>query len=82
MPRALVIGGTGSIGRAVAVRLLEAGWHVDLTGRRRHALPARIEGLGGTFDVVDRDDDRALSVALCRRGVFVRDQSLTVFPRR
>jgi NAD(P)-dependent dehydrogenase (short-subunit alcohol dehydrogenase family) len=33
MPRALILGGTGAIGRATARRLLTAGWRVDLTGR-------------------------------------------------
>jgi NAD(P)-dependent dehydrogenase (short-subunit alcohol dehydrogenase family) len=33
MPRALILGGTGAIGRATARRLLTADWRVDLTGR-------------------------------------------------
>ena len=33
MPRALILGGTGAIGRATAGRLLDAGWDVDVTGR-------------------------------------------------
>ena len=39
MPRALVLGGTGLVGRAVARRLLGEGWQVDLTGRDPGHLP-------------------------------------------
>ena len=42
MPRALIVGGTGMIGRATAGRLLAAGWQVDLTGRDRAHLPADV----------------------------------------
>jgi nucleoside-diphosphate-sugar epimerase len=49
VPRALIVGGTGSIGRATARRLLAAGWHVDLTGRNPARLPADIAAAGGRF---------------------------------
>ena len=49
MPRALIVGGTGLIGRATARRLLAAGWQVDLTGRDPAHLPADIAASGGTF---------------------------------
>ena len=39
MPRALIIGGTGAIGRATAARLLTTGWHVDLMGRDPAHMP-------------------------------------------
>jgi NAD(P)-dependent dehydrogenase (short-subunit alcohol dehydrogenase family) len=35
MPSAAIIGGTGLIGRAVARRLLPAGWQITVTGRQR-----------------------------------------------
>jgi nucleoside-diphosphate-sugar epimerase len=54
MPRAFVIGGTGLVGRAVARRLLAAGWQVDLTGRDPTHLPADIAAAGGTFVALDR----------------------------
>jgi len=57
MPRALIVGGTGPIGRATARRLLTAGWHVDLTGRDRARLPADISAAGGKFLAADRHDD-------------------------
>ena len=46
MPRALIVGGTGSIGRATARRLLAAGWQVDLTGRNPARLPADLAAAG------------------------------------
>lgn len=64
MPRALVGGGTGLIGRATARRLLAAGWHVDLTGRTPAHLPADIAAAGGKFVAADRDDSDQLLAAL------------------
>jgi len=56
VPRALILGGTGSTGRATARRLLSAGWAVDLTGRNAARLPADIAAAGGTFTAADRAD--------------------------
>jgi len=64
MSRALVIGGTGVIGRATALRLLEAGWEVDVTGRDRGHMPAAVAEAGGRFVPAGRDDDRGLARAL------------------
>ena len=64
MPRALIIGGTGQIGRATAGRLLAAGWQVDLTGRDPAHMPAEIAAAGGKFVVADRDNSEQLLVAL------------------
>ena len=58
MPRALVLGGTGQVGVAVARRLGAAGWDVELTGRR----PPRVEVEGVRFlrsDRTDADDLRS-----------------------
>jgi nucleoside-diphosphate-sugar epimerase len=55
MPRALIIGGTGLVGRAAARRLLAAGWQVDLTGRDPAHVPADIVAGGGRFLAVERD---------------------------
>jgi NAD(P)-dependent dehydrogenase (short-subunit alcohol dehydrogenase family) len=42
MSRALILGGTGAIGRATAQRLLDVGWQADLTGRDPAHMPAAL----------------------------------------
>ena len=64
MPRALIVGGTGLIGRATARRLLAAGWQVDLTGRNHAHMPAEIAAAGGRFIAAERDDSDQLRAAL------------------
>jgi len=39
MKRAVILGGTGVLGRAIAWRLIRAGWAVDMTGRDRSRMP-------------------------------------------
>jgi nucleoside-diphosphate-sugar epimerase len=68
MRRALIVGGTGLIGRATARRLLSAGWQVDLTGRDPAHLPADIAASGGVFVGAERGDPTQLLAAL-RDGV-------------
>ncbi len=60
MPRALILGGTGLVGRAAARHLVAAGWEVDVTGRD----PARLADGGGHFIAADRHDGAALRAAL------------------
>jgi nucleoside-diphosphate-sugar epimerase len=60
MRRALIIGGTGLIGRAVASRLLAGDWQVDLTGRNAARMPASLTAAGARFFTVDRSDAAAL----------------------
>jgi len=64
MPRALIVGGTGLIGRAASRRLLAAGWQVDLTGRNPAHLPADLAAIGGKFIAVDRAEPAQLLAAL------------------
>ncbi len=64
MPRALIVGGTGLIGRATARALLAAGWQVDLTGRNPAHMPAEIASAGGRFIAAERDDSDQLLAAL------------------
>jgi nucleoside-diphosphate-sugar epimerase len=64
MPRALVLGGTGMIGRATALRLLAVGWRVDVTGRDPDHLPADVAAAGGRFVAADRADEAELLAAL------------------
>jgi nucleoside-diphosphate-sugar epimerase len=64
MPRALILGGTGAIGRATARRLLAAGWEVDVTGRNPARLPAELAAAGARFVAADRADDGRLRAAI------------------
>ena len=59
MPRALVLGGTGQVGVAVARRLLATGWDVDLTGRN----PLRLEVEDARFVRSERTDPADLRAA-------------------
>jgi nucleoside-diphosphate-sugar epimerase len=64
MSRALILGGTGQIGRAAARRLLASGWQVDLVGRDPAHLPADIADAGGRFVTADRGHPEQLRAAL------------------
>ncbi|MGH7882966.1 MAG: NAD-dependent epimerase/dehydratase family protein, partial [Candidatus Dormibacteraceae bacterium] len=63
MPRALVVGGTGLIGRATTRRLLAAGWEVDVTGRDRLHMPEDVAAAGGRFIAAHRNDANRLRTA-------------------
>ena len=63
MPRALILGGTGLIGRAAARHLLTAGWEVDVTGRNPAHMPADIAAAGGRFLASDYADAGQLATA-------------------
>ncbi|HEY7049241.1 MAG TPA: NAD-dependent epimerase/dehydratase family protein [Jatrophihabitantaceae bacterium] len=63
MPRALIVGGTGLIGRATARRLLDAGWQVDLTGRDPARCPADLARDGARFVAAERSDPDQLQAA-------------------
>lgn len=64
MPRALIIGGTGLIGRAAARRLLVSGWDVDVTGRHPEHLPTPLADAGARFVRAERHDAAQLRDAL------------------
>jgi len=64
MPRALILGGTGMIGRSTAVRLLAAGWEVDVTGRDPRHVPAEFEGEEATFLAASRDSPSEMATAI------------------
>ena len=56
MARALILGGTGAIGRATADRLNAAGWTVTITGRNPAAMPSSLTARGVGFIRSDRQD--------------------------
>jgi nucleoside-diphosphate-sugar epimerase len=58
--RAIILGGTGLLGRAAARRLLDAGWTVDLVGRHSSHVPHDLTIRGARFLAVDRRDGAAL----------------------
>ena len=64
MSRALILGGTGAIGRATARRLLAAGWQVDLAARDPSRLPRELTEAGARFVIAHRDDPHGLRAAL------------------
>lgn len=58
--RAVILGGTGAIGGATALRLAGAGWRVHVTGRDPTAVPEELARAGVTFHPVDRADSEGL----------------------
>lgn len=63
MPRAVLIGGTGMIGRAAARALATDGWEVVAVSRSG-TLPEGLAELGVESVVADREDDAQLRAAL------------------
>ena len=61
MPRAVILGGTGVLGRAAARHLLAADWTVDVTGRDPSRMPDDLISGGASFRASDRRDTGALA---------------------
>ena len=72
MLRAVLIGGTGMIGRAAARALAADGWEVVAVSRSG-ALPAGLAELGVESVVADREDDTQLRAAIGAGADFVLD---------
>ena len=72
MPRAVLIGGTGMIGRAAARALVADGWEVVAVSRSG-TLPAGLAELGVESVVADRADDSQLRAAIGTGADFVLD---------
>ncbi len=64
MARALILGGTGAIGRATADRLNAAGWDVTITGRNPSAMPGSLAARGVGFVQSDRQEPAGLLAPL------------------
>jgi nucleoside-diphosphate-sugar epimerase len=65
--QAFIIGGTGQIGRAIALRLRAAGWDVTVSHRGQRGIPAALSESGTKFVTLDREQPGALLSAL-RQG--------------
>src|ERR1700754_3319170 len=63
MPEALVIGGTGLVGRAGARRMPAAGGTGSVTRREPGHLPSDVAKAGARFVAANRDDAEALAAA-------------------
>jgi nucleoside-diphosphate-sugar epimerase len=87
MPHAVVLGGTGVVGRGVASRLLDDGWQVTITGRDAAHMPAALASRGAAFAVSNRDSRRDVQ-ALLGTGTdllvdcacFTREQARLLVP--
>lgn len=64
MRRALIIGGTGLVGRAAARRLLAGGWRVGVFARGRSEVPADLVDAGADVSFGDRSDPAQLRRAV------------------
>ncbi|WP_207459258.1 SDR family NAD(P)-dependent oxidoreductase [Azospirillum sp. SYSU D00513] len=83
MPKtAIVTGATSGFGDAIARRLVEEGWRVVATGRRRDRLDALVDALGGPAAVhplcFDIRDETATRAALQSLPEGFRDVSVLV----
>jgi nucleoside-diphosphate-sugar epimerase len=64
MSRALILGGSGPIGRAVAARLSSEGWTVTVTGRDPGRFPGALAQVGVAFRRSDRFDAAQLAAVV------------------
>src|ERR671915_468064 len=63
MHRAVILGGTGVVGRAIALRLARAGWQVTVTGRDPANMPGALAREGVCFAQADARDPAATAAA-------------------
>lgn len=64
MKRAVILGGTGVLGRAIAWRLIKAGWAVDVTGRDERRMPGDLAAAGARFIASERRNSAALATVV------------------
>lgn len=64
MPSAIILGGTGLLGRATALRLATSGWDVSVTGRDPERMPVGLADAGVRHVRSDRRDAAALAETL------------------
>lgn len=87
MARAIIMGGTGVIGRVVAARLLHAGWEVDIGARTPSGMPPELREAGASFTRFDRTDAAGVARLLSHGAdllvdclAFTRDDVRRVLP--
>lgn len=68
MPSAVILGGTGVVGSAIADRLARQGWRVIVTGRHPRRMPEDLTALGVRFAACDRADLAGLQSLVGRGG--------------
>lgn len=68
-PHAFIIGGTGQIGRAIALELVSNGWEVTVGHRGSLAAPSELVDAGVRIAALDRNESGALAGALSGTGV-------------
>ncbi|MDQ3031518.1 MAG: reductase, partial [Myxococcota bacterium] len=73
MRRAVILGGTGGIGRAAARRLLVSGWHVEVSARDVRRMPRDMIEAGVVFHAADRRDAAATAALLARGAELLVD---------
>ncbi|MDR1489693.1 MAG: NAD-dependent epimerase/dehydratase family protein [Desulfovibrio sp.] len=61
---AFIIGGTGQIGYATALELINSGWRVTISCRRKTKIALNLIGKGVAMIQLDRNEPNALSKAL------------------
>ncbi|AUS80391.1 NAD(P)-dependent oxidoreductase [Actinoalloteichus sp. AHMU CJ021] len=66
--RAVVLGSSGQIGRAVVLGLVRTGWEVRTVDRGRRPVPSTWAELGVRRTLLDRDEPGALRAALAAQG--------------
>lgn len=68
MSSAVILGGTGVVGTAIADRLARRGWSVVVTGRDPRRLSGELDALGVRFAACDRRDLAGVRTLLGSRG--------------
>lgn len=73
MPKAVILGGTGLVGRAVARRLSFSGWTVVCVARTPESLPPDLARSGAVLRVADRTAPQGLERALAEGADLLVD---------
>jgi len=73
VPNAIVLGGNGQVGRAVAARMAGRGWQVTASGQAAARFPPRLRDIGVTFALSDRYDAADLGKLLAAGADAVVD---------